>query len=458
MGSTYSANRPRVYPHPQAETQYGPIEGKRYRTRDGRPTNVFLGIPYARPPVGELRFKKPEPPVPWKEVRKCKRYAKRSVQRDFIWDTLDLKVAKGEDCLYLNVVAPSGVNSQFPNGYPVMFYIHGGGNVMDSAVKYHYTNLSRTLVRHDVICVTIQYRLGYLGYFSTGDENCPGNFGLWDQYMALKWVKENVGNFGGDPENITLFGQSAGAAAVDLLSLSPLSRDLFNKAILMGGSAETIWAVSSKAQLVDYCRKKALRLGFQRSEEGDEWSKEENARLMEFLRKQTPDKFEMTLIGERSIIEELRITLTPVIDGEILPKSPKELRKEAPPKTVMTGICQFEGLLFLAIGFRRANARFLDYCEYRASELLSIAAERNPATSMSLNTFRDLYGITDLMRKDKRQVAYTCVAIMGDIINNVSQQTYCQKMAASGSTVYRYIFTHTNPNNTGALRLLLPFR
>jgi carboxylesterase type B len=268
MGSAHSSEKTMIYPHPQAETQYGPVEGKRFQTKDGNVFNVFLGIPYAKPPIGQLRFKKPEPPEPWKEIRKTKRYGKRSIQRDFLWDTVDLMVAKGEDCLYLNVVAPSWESKEFQKGYPVMMYIHGGGYVMDSAVKYHYSNLARTLGRHEVICVTIQYRLGFLGYFCTGDENSPGNYGLWDQFMALKWVKENIVNFGGDPNNITLFGQSAGAASVDLLSLSPLSRDLFQKAIVMGGNAETIWAVNSTQQVVAYCREKALSLGFERTAKG----------------------------------------------------------------------------------------------------------------------------------------------------------------------------------------------
>ncbi|KAI1723263.1 carboxylesterase family domain-containing protein [Ditylenchus destructor] len=461
-------------PPPIAQTSNGPVEGKRLRitgtSEPNKYVNVFLGIPFAKPPIGELRFKKPEPlDVTWSAPLPAKRYKSRAIQKDFVWDRMELMVGKSEDCLYLNVIAPGWQPdpNTFPKGFAVMVYIHGGGFVIDSAVKYDYTRIARTLVRHDVVVVTIQYRLGFLGYFSTGDDNCPGNCGLWDQLMALKWVKNNIANFGGNPENITVFGQSAGAASTDLLSISPLSRDLFQQVILMGGSAETIWAVSSKELLIEYCRQKALSLGFQRTGQSAEWSPEENSDLMKFLRSLPAAKFEMTMIGDRIIIEEMRVPLTPIIDGEILPKSISELRKEAPPIRAMAGVTKHEGLLFLALGFQRTNTKFLTYCEQRASELLEKSKERGnvneviqmPLTdTITMATFRDLYGLTDLMRKDKKAVQYACVTIMSDLINNLSLQNYCDKMSQyTKSTVYRYIFEHFNPSSSRALNPLLPF-
>uniref|UniRef100_A0AC34FSA9 Carboxylic ester hydrolase n=1 Tax=Panagrolaimus sp. ES5 TaxID=591445 RepID=A0AC34FSA9_9BILA len=194
---------------PEVQTEYGRICGKNFILPDGKITNVFLGIPYAKPPVEDLRFEKPQPPEPWKECLNATKYKSRSIQKDFIWDFLELKVGKSEDCLYLNIMTPEICDSK---KYAVMVYIHGGGYVMDSAVKYHYTK----------IC-----RLGFLGFFTTDDEISVGNYGIWDQYMALKFVKDNIANFGGDPNNITVLGQSAGAVSVDLLSLSPFSRGSF---------------------------------------------------------------------------------------------------------------------------------------------------------------------------------------------------------------------------------------
>uniref|UniRef100_A0A914QIF1 Carboxylic ester hydrolase n=1 Tax=Panagrolaimus davidi TaxID=227884 RepID=A0A914QIF1_9BILA len=206
---------------PEAETEYGKISGKLFILPDGKITNVFLGIPFAKPPINELRFEKPQPPEPWDGILQTKKYKCRSIQKDFIWDLLELKVLNSEDCLYLNIMTPEKVENK---KYPVMIYIHGGGFVMDSAVKYHYSKICRNIVSKDVIFVTIQYRLGYLGFLTTNDETALGNYGMWDQLMAIKFIKNNIANFGGDPENITLLGQSAGGVAVDLLSISPHSR------------------------------------------------------------------------------------------------------------------------------------------------------------------------------------------------------------------------------------------
>ncbi|KAJ1345717.1 hypothetical protein KIN20_000311 [Parelaphostrongylus tenuis] len=166
----------------QVRTNYGVIEGKRYVTHKGFETDCFLGVPYAKPPVGELRFKKPQRMDTWEGVRKCKRFGYRSIQDDMFWDKFVNSTPQSEDCLYMNIFAPAIDPSK---SYPVMFYIHGGGFMMDSAVRFKPENVPRLLVRHGVIVVTIQYRLGYLGYFCTGDDVAKGNYGLWDQLEAI---------------------------------------------------------------------------------------------------------------------------------------------------------------------------------------------------------------------------------------------------------------------------------
>jgi len=402
-----------------AQTKYGPVEGFRLvlKGRKGAAPdsyNIFLGIPYAKPPVGELRFQRPQPPTPWVDSplpRPAKRYGPRAVQKDFWWDQWDLRVRKSEDCLYLNIITPSDSLRQPSPNHAVMVYIHGGGYVMDSAVKYHYRCLARSLVRHGVILVTIQYRLGYLGYWCTGDGVCEGNFGLWDQMAALQWVRDNISGFGGDPTNVTLFGQSAGAASADLMALSPLSRGLFDKLILMGGSAEAIWAVSAKHHVVEYCRRKAVKLGFQCQ---GEWNEEESRRLMEYLRGIPAEKFEKTMLGDRVIIDEMRIPLTPVIGDALLPRSLKELRAESPVRRVMAGVCEHEGLLFLAVGMqRKVDVTFLGYCERRAEEMLmkTYREKGDETAGTSLEAFRKMYGIDADTWLDKRQVAIKSVEV-----------------------------------------------
>ena len=111
-------------------------------------------------------------------------------------------------------------------GRPVMVYIHGGGFECSASRDYCDYSISGTLPLKDVIVVTLNYRIGILGFFSTGDEVCPGNFALWDLTLGLKWIRDHIESFGGDPNNVTIFGQSAGAALVDLLALSPHSRGI----------------------------------------------------------------------------------------------------------------------------------------------------------------------------------------------------------------------------------------
>ncbi|KAK5974978.1 COesterase domain-containing protein, partial [Trichostrongylus colubriformis] len=170
---------------------------------------------------------KPCSPSPWEGVRKCVRFGPRAPQADFFWERLALG-RKSEDCLYLNVFSPVWKPENDEDGHAVMVYVHGGGFLIDSAVRYGDQGIAKYLCRHGVVVVTIQYRLALLGFLSTGDEVCAGNLGLWDMTLALHWVQDNIRFFDGDPERVTVFGQSAGGASVDMLALSPHSRGNYN--------------------------------------------------------------------------------------------------------------------------------------------------------------------------------------------------------------------------------------
>uniref|UniRef100_A0A7E4V6W0 Carboxylic ester hydrolase n=1 Tax=Panagrellus redivivus TaxID=6233 RepID=A0A7E4V6W0_PANRE len=445
--------------YPEASTQYGRIRGKYYKIGGRRSTRVFLGIPYAKPPIGELRFKKPVPPTPWNdEIRLCQKYGYRSIQRDFIWDQLELRVRKSEDCLTLNVMAPNWDPPAGQSNFPVIVYVHGGGFVMDSAVKYHYSKISRNIVSKDVIFVTIQYRLGYLGFLTTDDENAPGNNGIWDQYTALKFVKDNIANFGGDPENITLMGQSAGGVSCDLLSLSPYSRDLFTKVILLAGNAETIWSVSPRCRVARNCREKAIELGFVKPSEGPHWSFDDNAAMVEYLKSVPADKLGTTMVGSTAIFESIQLPVTPVIDGDFFPKPLGELREEAPVKTVIAGECEFEGMLFLALGLRMADKKLLKFVKSRASSLI-LEGNRlvGPSNMTTLETWEGLYGLSEEEKPSKKMVQNAVVTMMGDIVNGIPLYNLKKNLVAKGSTVYAYNFTHFNVQALQGIGLYLPF-
>ncbi|CAL4196958.1 unnamed protein product, partial [Meganyctiphanes norvegica] len=203
----------------------GKIRGVRKVGENGGRYNVFHNIPYAQPPVGDLRFKFPVPAGGWEGVRDGTKEANACPQ----YDRAIEQHLGNEDCLYLDVYTPKKAS-----GLDVMVYIHGGYFSHGFIGSDGYGDL---LVAKDVIVVMLQYRLGLLGFLSTGDEKIPGNFGLRDQNLALQWVKSNIEHFGGDPSKITLFGISAGAVSVHMQILSPYSKDLFSRAILQSGNA-----------------------------------------------------------------------------------------------------------------------------------------------------------------------------------------------------------------------------
>ncbi|TGZ48392.1 Carboxylic ester hydrolase [Temnothorax longispinosus] len=179
----------------------------------------FKGIPFAAPPVGELRFKDPEPPTPWEGIRDASKNSDICAQLEHSKTQV---VVGSEDCLYLNICVPYNVYRT--TGNPVMVWIHGGGYVFGSGNDTH--KRFDYLVKKDVILVSVNYRLGALGFLNLDHEVASGNQGLKDQVAALKWIKENIKAFGGDPNNITVFGVSAGSTCINLLMLSPLSKGI----------------------------------------------------------------------------------------------------------------------------------------------------------------------------------------------------------------------------------------
>ncbi|HSD27486.1 MAG TPA: carboxylesterase family protein [Vicinamibacteria bacterium] len=197
---------------------------------------AFLGIPFAAPPVGDLRWRDPQPVAPWTGVRKAAAFGPRCLQGR-IFDDMVFRDEPGEDCLYLNVWTPARSSSE---KLPVMVWIHGGGFQAGSASEPRQDG--GRLARKGVVVVGINYRLGVFGFLAhpaltkESGRGASGNYGLMDQVAALRWVSDNVAAFGGDPGNVTIFGESAGSFAVSALVASPLARGLFHRAIGESGA------------------------------------------------------------------------------------------------------------------------------------------------------------------------------------------------------------------------------
>lgn len=237
-GYAYFSNAETTASEPLAqtlrETRSGPVIG--YVNDNG--AYVWQGIPFAEPPVDELRWRAPLPPKPWTAPREATAVGGECTRRGRASSADNSVVEGGEDCLYLNIFSPQ--DAQQP--LPVMFWIHGGGNTVGSGGSSIYDG-SRYASEHNVVVVTINYRLGPFGWFThpalRSDEASPqdnsGNYGTLDQIHALEWVRDNISAFGGDPGRVTIFGESAGGWNVLAMMASPLASNLFHGAIVQSG-------------------------------------------------------------------------------------------------------------------------------------------------------------------------------------------------------------------------------
>lgn len=283
------------------ETDNGLIRGY----KDSEKYN-FLGIRYGQPPIGEQRFR-PALPVrePWEGEYNAKKYGHQCPQVPVITN----RYTGNEDCLFLNIYFKNYPKENEMH-FRVMFWIHGGafkgggGNFPITGAGY--------LVKEDVMVITINYRVGPLGFLAV-NEMAPGNAGLHDQILALKWVQANIADFGGDPNQVTIFGQSAGAVSVDTLVLSPAARGLFNKAIAQSGSILNPWAMAPNP------KEHAFMLGNSLGYNGSS-SKE----LVEFLRNQSASDIILKSLQMHVPDEErnlMDINFTPVVEEKYECKS-----------------------------------------------------------------------------------------------------------------------------------------
>uniref|UniRef100_A0A8C2KE46 Neuroligin 4 X-linked b n=1 Tax=Cyprinus carpio TaxID=7962 RepID=A0A8C2KE46_CYPCA len=339
-------------------TNYGKLRGLRVALASEilGPVEQYLGVPYAMPPTGERRFQAPEPPASWPGIRNATQFAPvcpqyledRLLLTDMlpVWFTANLDTIatyiqeQSEDCLYLNIYVPTEEGTLFlsvsdahdDTGLkPVMVYIHGGsyvegtGNMIDGSILASYGH---------VIVVTVNYRLGVLGFLSTGDQAAKGNYGLLDQIQALRWVKENIQAFNGDPERVTIFGSGAGASCVSLLTLSHYSEDLFQKAIIQSGTALSSWAVNY--QPAKYTRMLAEKVGC---------NEDDTVELIECLQ----NKNYKELIEQNITPAKYHIAFGPVIDGDVIPDDPQILMEQGEflNYDIMLGVNQGEGYKFV---------------------------------------------------------------------------------------------------------------
>ncbi|WP_051063349.1 carboxylesterase/lipase family protein [Ilumatobacter nonamiensis] len=341
---------------PTATTTSGPIRGT--TSSHGR-IALFRGIPYAAPPVGDLRWRPPQPVEPWSKVRSCRKFGPAAHQRaagfEHFFDALTrglglgaarqkalataIKLAptkQNEDCLTLNVRAP-----RHATGLPVMVWIHGGDHTDGSGSEPMYQ--SDVLPERGCVLVTINYRLGMFGFLAHPElsaespDGVSGNYGLLDQIAALEWVRDNIEAFGGDPANVTIFGESAGGEAVLNLMTAPTARGLFHQAIAQSPSDSGRW-LHLNTRMLDFEPAVDTGMRFAQLATGDQAGSIEALRAI--------DASELsTLYSENP---QLGRSFYPCVDGVVLPTTPMTAfsRGAQAPVPLVIGYNADEGSLF----------------------------------------------------------------------------------------------------------------
>ena len=384
------------------KTEAGQVSGVRNQTGD---IVSFKGIPFAAPPVGDLRWKAPQTVKPWKGVRKCDAYGPSPMQNEpapfSMWSAEFLipKEPISEDCLYLNVW--TGANAATEKR-PVLVWIYGGGfNSGGSGVPIYD---GEALAKKGVVFVSINYRVGPFGFFAhpelteASGNGASGNYGLMDQLAALQWVQKNIASFGGDPANVTIAGQSAGSMSVNALVASPLAKGLFGKAIAQSGANFTRGSASLQ----------------QAEEAGVKTAQTLNATSLEALRKVPAEELQQKVKGTGVII-----------DGYVLPQSIAEIFAAGKQNkvTLLTGWNEDEGLL---MGQLQNAADYRKQVQERYGADAEAFLRLYPATNDSIASVSQY--------KASR-----------DMIFGAQNYTWANVQSQQNGKVYVYRFTHIVP-------------
>ena len=327
----YSDDRPVV------TTAEGPVEGLLARSAGGYPFYSFKGVPYAQPPTGQLRFRPPQRHPGWSDVLDASEHGSMCVQFDF---RENATLVGSEDCLFANVYTRQLPGEGNPAvGLPVMVYVHGGAFIFGDGNSNFLGPIY--LMDGEVVLVTFNYRLGVFGFLTTHDAAAPGNYGMLDQTLLLEWVQDNIAAFGGDPDSVTIFGESAGGSSVSLLVLSPLTKGLFHRAISQSGTSFANFAATGRRTNTAQAIASNLNC-----------SSDDAVLMVECIRDVSKDE-----LIQASLEFYLKFTniFTPTVDPEaeysFLPKDPRALLETGDFNLVpwMSGMTEEEGYALLPL-------------------------------------------------------------------------------------------------------------
>ncbi|XP_042894419.1 cholinesterase 2-like [Penaeus japonicus] len=408
----------------------GRVSGMNELSTKGKEFFSYYGIPYAKPPLEKLKLKDPVRADKWAGTRDGSKMPPPCLQPPFESVLFGRPVSADdmigdEDCLFLNVFTPK--KKKPDERLPVMVFIHGGAFFVGAAEDY----LPHVLMNHRIVLVVLQYRLGTLGFLSTEDMAMPGNFGLKDQVMGLRWVQENIHNFGGDAARVTIFGESAGGASVHYHILSPKSKGLFSRAILQSGSALDPWANGDKFRPAAFLTSRVSRC-----------PKCILTRDVTFCLQLTAGREVASAVQNFTEWFIFPLPTVPRVDGDFLPDEPASLMRQGKYNRVdvMAGITRDEGAFVADPLFAREDmARGLRN-NFSAFGPLSLNCmnEEDPV-ALSTKIYEHYLGDLAFDEEHSDQLAQ----LYGDWFFNVPHDLTSQVFARDPDTkIYRYELKH----------------
>ncbi|XP_058026047.1 cholinesterase-like [Ahaetulla prasina] len=407
-------------------TRSGPIKGKRFLA-GLRSVTAYLGIPYAEPPLGKLRFQKPLPHQPWKQTleatsfgNSCPQFIFRDVPEADIWSP---KTPLSEDCLSLNIWVP---HPQPSSPVPILVLIHGGSYAFgtSSVDVFNGTHLAAT---ENVIVVTINYRLGSMGFLYLPPA-APGNLGLWDQQLALKWIKENAAAFGGDPSRVTILGHSSGGACATLHLLAPKSQDHFAQTVIQSGTGNAYWTLRSPEELKRLSLEFVHLLGC---------SKDNNTSIVHCL--QTKNVSELIrheiAMSFKGLLPDF--PFRPIIDGDFLLGDPGKLMEEGQiqVKPLLIGETSDEAATYVHTTFPNITDNLINQEQLlKGIQQLVPNATKDFIRTIALKYSEGNHGPAKY--RSAMSHFYT------DRIYSCPMREAAANIRKAGSPVYAYLFTH----------------
>ncbi|KAK1883822.1 Bile salt-activated lipase [Dissostichus eleginoides] len=422
-------------------TDRGKVQGENIRLGFRRHMDVFRGIPFADIPG---RFEKPKRHPGWDGVLKATEYRNRCIQVNLLMtDTRG-----SEDCLYLNIWVPHG--RSVSTGLPVMVWIFGGafiaGGSMGTNFLENYLYSGQEIAdRGDVIVVTLGYRVGALGFLSTGESDLPGNYGLWDQHAAIAWVNRNIRSFGGDPHRITVFGESAGGASVNFQTLTPHNKGLFKRAISQSGVALCPWAINKNPRR--FAEEVAIKVNCPTDE-----------RMAPCLKMTDPAA--LTLAGSLSISSSpdhpvvFNLVLSPVIDGDFIPDDPSKLFNNTADIDYLAGVNDMDGHLFTGLDVLTINSPLVHTPIEDVKRLLAAYTKDKgkAGADNAYSTYTSNWG----SNPSRETIKKTVVEIGTDYIFLVPIQAALYLHAANAKTGRTYSYLFSEPSRMGGIARPFP--